>query len=443
MVMNLDLVCMVCQCNVYVIPESVSRKDLGYKGYEFLTIASFAALFLLPCTYDFGFFSVFSGSAVDLRPACLQFSNMNNPAVDLRPACFRFSNMNNPAVDLRPLCFRFHHPALALASYILYSGCGYLRLYFWSVLHFSLFLQTSSSSTTGFAWNGQLFFQAQSRLAAHFLQTSSRQSRAHNHRLLSALLNGPIQQAGVRLVSVLHDQGYLAVSVSEHVSAFAAFSSPLAAVGVSVPPREVVTDDMQIALADDIIARTVALALIPPFSQSDLHAMALAYLEVRTRRYTQWPVSGLSPPRAVPESSRPPPALNFRQAAQRRHITTMASMTEESDLADAQYVRSPSDFPQPLLLADDLVGLTPLSSVEMRNLGLMSALPPIPYIGGWGSSVVFQSPELRQKALLELQQMDAVLDPVLFDVMAANTISAQKAQLVTLKWRTACYSQVA
>ncbi|MFN7881698.1 MAG: hypothetical protein ACK5PF_01595, partial [bacterium] len=64
-------------------------------------------------------------------------------------------------------------------------------------------------------------------------------------------------------------------------------------------------------------------------------------------------------------------------------------------------------------------------------------LPPIPYIGGWGSSFVFRSPELRQTALLELQQMDAVLDPVFFpvDVMAANTISAQKAQLVTLKWR--------
>jgi uncharacterized protein YjbI with pentapeptide repeats len=107
MVMNLDLVCMVCQCNVYVIPESISRKDLGYKSYEFLTIASFAALFLQPCIYDFGFFSVFSGSAVDLRPACLRFSNMNNPAVDLRPACLRFSNMNNPAVDLRPACLRF------------------------------------------------------------------------------------------------------------------------------------------------------------------------------------------------------------------------------------------------------------------------------------------------------------------------------------------------
>ena len=32
--MNLILVCLVCQCNVYVIPESIRRKDLGYKSYQ-------------------------------------------------------------------------------------------------------------------------------------------------------------------------------------------------------------------------------------------------------------------------------------------------------------------------------------------------------------------------------------------------------------------------
>jgi hypothetical protein len=31
--MNLILVCMVCQCNVYVIPESTRRKDLGIKWW--------------------------------------------------------------------------------------------------------------------------------------------------------------------------------------------------------------------------------------------------------------------------------------------------------------------------------------------------------------------------------------------------------------------------
>jgi hypothetical protein len=31
MVTDLILVCMVCECNVCVIPRSVSRKDLGYQ----------------------------------------------------------------------------------------------------------------------------------------------------------------------------------------------------------------------------------------------------------------------------------------------------------------------------------------------------------------------------------------------------------------------------
>ena len=107
MVMNLILVCMVCQCNKYVIPKLISRKDLGYKGYEFLTIANFVALLLLPCLLDVNLLSLSVNSAVDLLPACFRFSNTNTPAVDSLPACFRFSNTNTPAVDLLPACFRF------------------------------------------------------------------------------------------------------------------------------------------------------------------------------------------------------------------------------------------------------------------------------------------------------------------------------------------------
>ena len=70
MIMNVILVCMVCQCNVYVIPESIRRKDLGYKGYEFLTIANFVALLLLPCLLDFNLVSLSVSSAVDLLPVC-------------------------------------------------------------------------------------------------------------------------------------------------------------------------------------------------------------------------------------------------------------------------------------------------------------------------------------------------------------------------------------
>jgi len=93
---------MVCQCHSYVIPESVRRRDLGYKGYEFLTIAIFAALLLIFCSQDITSFSLCLSSAVDLFPACLRFSNMNNSAVDSLPA-------NNPAVDSVParVCLRF------------------------------------------------------------------------------------------------------------------------------------------------------------------------------------------------------------------------------------------------------------------------------------------------------------------------------------------------
>ncbi len=88
MAMNLILVFLVCECNEYVIPKSISRKDLGYKGYEFLTIAIFVALLLPPCLRDLNLLSFPVSSAVDLLPACFQFSNMNHTAVDLLPACF-------------------------------------------------------------------------------------------------------------------------------------------------------------------------------------------------------------------------------------------------------------------------------------------------------------------------------------------------------------------
>ncbi len=48
-VMNLILVFLMCLCNMYVIPESISRNDLRLKGCDFLTIAIFAALLFISC----------------------------------------------------------------------------------------------------------------------------------------------------------------------------------------------------------------------------------------------------------------------------------------------------------------------------------------------------------------------------------------------------------
>jgi hypothetical protein len=243
--------------------------------------------------------------AVDLLPACFRFSNMNNPAVDLLPACFRFSNMNNPAVDLLTACFRFSNMNMCSVFSFFHARFQRSDLVFWlynSSLNI-VFPQNVSTSSSGFEWHGQLFFQAQPRIAAYILHNASRQSREHNHRLLSALLNGPIDQAGLRLVSVLRDQNYLAVSPAEQVAALADFRSSPAAVAVPLVPSVVVTEDMQIALADDILARSARLALISEDADPALHAMAKNSLQVRLQRYSQWSTDLLAGPHlATPQS---------------------------------------------------------------------------------------------------------------------------------------------
>jgi hypothetical protein len=71
-----------------------------------------------------------------LRASEVPIQYVNNQAVDSFPACFRLGNTNNSAIVSFPACF-------------LFSIC-------------------TVPSTTAFAWNGQLFFQAQPRLAEVF-----------------------------------------------------------------------------------------------------------------------------------------------------------------------------------------------------------------------------------------------------------------------------------
>ncbi len=199
---------------------------------------------------------------------------------------------------------------------------------------------------SGFEWHWQLFFQAHPRLAAYILQSSSRQSRAHNHCLLSALHNGPIDQAGLRLVSVLRDQNYLAVSSVEQIAALAAFRSPAADVILPSVPPLVVTDDMLIALADDIIERTDRLARISEDDQPELHAMAKNSLTARLQRYSQWSIDlPAAPVLETPQArfadvrrSDSPPGLPPRGGVFRHRIVPMATLTDESDLDAQQYL---------------------------------------------------------------------------------------------------------
>ncbi len=52
-----------------------------------------------------------------------------------------------------------------------------------------------------------------------------------------------------------------------------------------------------------------------------------------------------------------------------------------------------------------------------------------------GPDLVFRTFALREKAALELQQMDAIHDPALIDLVASDCTYSQKAQLVALIWR--------
>ena len=80
----------------------------------------------------------------------------------------------------------------------------------------------------------------------------------------------------------------------------------------------VVTDDMKIALADDIIAHTAGLALISADFQSKLHAITQNSLDVRLLRYAQWTATGPATPSVSHEFSGSPPALPPRMGAERR-----------------------------------------------------------------------------------------------------------------------------
>ena len=86
-------------------------------------------------------------------------------------------------------------------------------------------------------------------------------------------------------------------------------------------------------------------------------------------------------------------------------------------------------------LASDISDNAVMSASDLKFLVSVSALPSISCLGGWRPEMIFLSSAPSENAVLELQQMDAVLDPVLFDPMSSNATYAQKAQLVTLKWR--------
>jgi hypothetical protein len=157
--------------------------------------------------------------------------------------------------------------------------------------------------------------------------------------------------------------------------------------------------------------------------------MAKNSLQVRLQQYSQWSTDLLAGPvletpqsrsarhsRSVPRS---PPGLPPSMGAGHHRIVGMATLSDESDLDAQQYLASHSGSS---FLLDHRSDASPpvtsfLSSTDLRFLDSSSALPPIPCLGGWGPGPLFRSSGHREMAISEMQQMDAVLDPVLFDLM--------------------------
>jgi hypothetical protein len=168
--------------------------------------------------------------------------------------------------------------------------------------------------------------------------------------------------------------------------------------------REFVIDDIRIALGLWLMTLLIALLVL---ATSHLTACALTTLSPSLSR--SGACSGGVPP-------------HFKFAAVRRVPTmpvTMATVSEESDEHSKEYHNGfRSAVPVPFS-----EGHVPLSSTDMALLLSLSELSLVPCLG---DLVLLLYPDLRDKAVLELQKMDAVLDPIIYDLMGANPAYSQR-----------------
>ena len=80
-----------------------------------------------------------------------------------------------------------------------------------------------------------------------------------------------------------------------------------------------------------------------------------------------------------------------------------------------------------------------LSASQCLFLSEHASLPAVPYLGGFGEYCWFRTPEDLLRIHSELQQLDSIMDPLLFAAVAQNAHYHQKAQLVTNQWRHICW----
>ena len=192
-----------------------------------------------------------------------------------------------------------------------------------------------------------------------------------------------------------------------------------------------------IALCDQIFTLSDRLKNI--VNDEYLAQITESSLKVLQKRHVQWTVARnlqQSQSTMSPRPRTPPPARVTRPAVPSVPRDAGGRFRARSaEELDAYSFAAARDALEQLDPSVSPVSGGNLSGVNREFLLSVAGLYPVPVLGGWGDSLVFRSPSLRTKAITELQQMDAVFDSTLFDIIERNSLYVQKAHLVTLKWR--------
>ena len=437
---------------LHAILKSGSMMDLGYKGYEPVFVRELRCACITP-HFELQSLPIFQCL---VRP---MFSVMNMPRFgDMNPRYFCAKQNNAPIRsgmprfgDMNPRYFCAKQNNAPISSGMPRFGDMNPRSFcakqnndpISSGLPKSdlclLLIPICSQNVSGvFDWRGRSFHQAQPQIATLLLQTASQRSKGHNHRLLSALLHGSIGTAGVRMAAVFRDQDFLATSSEEMDAALQAFRT---VTHTSVAPStqgEVldISEDQMIALCDQIFTLSDRLKNI--VNDEYLAQITESSLKVLQKRHVQWTVARnlqQSQSTVSPRPRTPPPARVTRPAVPSVPRDAGGRFRARSaEELDAYSFAAARDALEQLDPSVSPVSGGNLSGVNREFLLSVAGLYPVPVLGGWGDSLVFRSPSLRTKAITELQQMDAVFDSTLFDIIERNSLYVQKAHLVTLKW---------
>ena len=218
-------------------------------------------------------------------------------------------------------------------------------------------LQNHSSDRI-FDWAGQSFHAAQPRLSAFLLGQSSRLPKGQvNHRLLSALLNGPILQASARIEEVFLDMGLLATTADELRAARDDFLPP----DVPAEPFSTASSLDPYTLVQQMLGLRKDMASLD--DDDPLKALAAASLLGLQEQHK---------------------ALTLRLPGVR---TVGVRPRDSSGRYVSEHV---SEHHVPFAVSADSRSWSEQVSDILGSAFVFAILPPVPYLGGWTTHMVFQ-----------------------------------------------------